>query len=626
MARVDITPDKSLIKKLGLAGYRTEHAIAELVDNSVDARIDDMVEHVHVKLSAKAGQIRVLDDGHGMDGEALGKAMTIARGSKQNGKLGQFGIGMKSACSALGKKFSVRTWSSGSEYGAEYDEEEWLADESRGWHNFEVSKSPADAGKHGTEITVSKLNVNIYPNQVSKFKDRFGIRYAPYLESGQVSMYINTVRCAPARPETVDGSRVGVELGTRYGTIMGHIELLKKRSVRGNYGIHLTKHGRLIRAYEKFGFSAHPESARISGQLDLDFVPVNFNKSAFIEESAEYRAALNAFERSDQLREMLRAERAGRPADVSAESVFEYFGGRSGPGRLNTRMRSDAASAILDVIQYAHMPGKMPVEVRFSEVAGGLYNIGLRDGAVMVTVDRRNPAFRFVKNPLFLLGIIAAEALLVAANPRLVDAMQERNSAIDKFMREWAPQGSGEPRYRKSTMPYLPGYGINDELVEVHDLVCEKFGARFQFTALSTLRAHLHNLRRPVYTVHAPPGMGDLLARIVSDETGDDMVATANPSAETVEALLNLRRTRSVLAVREYATIHGPSIAPPEKAYVDLVGEATVHKMPISDDQLRRVYASMKRHGLTRTDRMETCARAAKRIPKIRSILEGEFP
>ena len=373
--------------------------------------------------------------------------------------------------------------------------------------------------------------------------------------------------------------------------------------------MHLTKHGKLIRAHEKFGFPAHPETARITGQLSLDFVPVNFNKSAFIEESPEYRAALNAFEKSVHLREMLHAERAGKPAGASAESVFEYFGGTAGPGRLETRMRADAASAVLDGIKSARMPGDVPVEVRFSEADEGVYNVGFEDGAVKVTIDKRSPAFRFVKNPLFLLGLIAAEARLVAANPSLAGAMQERNAAVDEFMREWA-QGTGEPRDREPGAEYPPGYGLDNDLVEAHDLVYEKFGARFQFTAMSTLRTHLHNLRRPVYTV--------------SDGTGESMAA-ANPSAETVEALLSLPRVAAVLAVREYARIRGPSIAPPEKAYVDLVGEATVHRMPISDDQLREVYASMKRRGLTRADRMEMCARAAKRASKIKSIIGGGF-
>jgi len=40
---VDLTPDKSLVKKIGLAGYRTEQAIAELIDNAIDARRRDGV-------------------------------------------------------------------------------------------------------------------------------------------------------------------------------------------------------------------------------------------------------------------------------------------------------------------------------------------------------------------------------------------------------------------------------------------------------------------------------------------------------------------------------------------------------------------------------------------------------
>lgn len=48
---VDITPDKSLIKKLGLVGYRTVQAIAELLDNSIDARIENQEEKIIVKLN-----------------------------------------------------------------------------------------------------------------------------------------------------------------------------------------------------------------------------------------------------------------------------------------------------------------------------------------------------------------------------------------------------------------------------------------------------------------------------------------------------------------------------------------------------------------------------------------------
>lgn len=82
----------------------------------------------------------------------------------------------------------------------------------------------------------------------------------------------------------------------------------------------------------------------------------------------------------------------------------------------------------------------------------------------------------------------------------------------------------------------------------------------------------------------------------------------------------------AVLAVREYARISGPSIAPPEKAYVDLVGEVSIHGMPIDRDQLRKAYESMKRHGLIDGARIEAAARAVKGTGRMRAVLGDGFP
>ena len=178
--RVDITPDKSLVQKLGLVGYRTEQAIAELLDNSIDARIFDKQETVEVHLDFQEKRIAVRDNGHGMDKQDLTNAMTIARGTKTNDALGQFGIGMKSACSALGKKFTITTSkiNSNKEYSTEYDEKNWLSDKGQNWKNFIITEKTLidEENWHGTRITISELNVPLYPNQVSKFKENFGIR------------------------------------------------------------------------------------------------------------------------------------------------------------------------------------------------------------------------------------------------------------------------------------------------------------------------------------------------------------------------------------------------------------------------------------------------------------------
>ena len=127
---VDITPNKTLIQKLGLVGYRTEQAIAELVDNSIDARILDIQEKVSVVLNFEEKWISISDDGSGMDKEEIINCMTIAQSTKTDEKLGKFGLGMKSACSALGKKFVITTSkiNSNKEYEIEYDENIWLSD------------------------------------------------------------------------------------------------------------------------------------------------------------------------------------------------------------------------------------------------------------------------------------------------------------------------------------------------------------------------------------------------------------------------------------------------------------------------------------------------------------------
>ena len=626
MARVDITPDKSLIQKIGLAGYRTEQAIAELVDNSIDARLDDGVR-ISVQLDARRGQISVSDDGCGMDGDALGAAMTIAKSAKREGGLGRFGMGMKSACSCLGSIFAVTTSARGSdaEHVAEYDEDAWLADGSAGWHNFEIAERPGGGrGWHGTRIVVSGLKVPVYPNQVSKFKESFGVRYAPYLESGQASIRINTVSCVPARPDVVEGSRVEVRLSAVGWTVAGYLELLRKRSVRGRYGIHLTKNGRLIKAYEKFGFPEHPENARVSGRLGLDHVPVNFSKSEFVTQSREYREVLDAFAGSDQLRGILRDSRSGGARPPPAGSVFGYFAGTSGPGRLDTRVRADAAAAILDGAEGASMRGKTPVDVSFADGDGGLYSTDRNGGRIQVAVNRHSPAFKFAKNPLFLIAMIAAEARLAADNPSLAGLMHERNLAVEEFLKEWSAPASKDPRLREQEPPDTVGYGLDYELHGPHEHLADRLSARFQFTAMSTLRPHMHNLRRPVYTVHAAPGAGDQLADLVSEEFGEKMAVVINPSYSTIEALLCTRP--AVLAVREYARIPGPSIAPPEKAYVDLVGEVSIHGMPIDRDQLRKAYESMKRHGLIDGARIEAAARAVKGTGRMRAVLGDGFP
>ena len=91
---LDITPDKSLIRKLGSTGYRTYEALSELVDNSLDARMSRPIS-IRVTLDYAKETMGVADDGAGMGLAELKDAMTLGRETNypRGKQLGLFRLG-----------------------------------------------------------------------------------------------------------------------------------------------------------------------------------------------------------------------------------------------------------------------------------------------------------------------------------------------------------------------------------------------------------------------------------------------------------------------------------------------------------------------------------------------------
>ena len=107
--RVQLAPDAGLVKSLG-ANHTLESAIADVVDNSVDAG----ASRVSVRLltqDERLVQVEVLDDGYGMDDSAISLAMTIGHQREYvETDLGHFGMGLKAASFAHSDVLTV--WSS----------------------------------------------------------------------------------------------------------------------------------------------------------------------------------------------------------------------------------------------------------------------------------------------------------------------------------------------------------------------------------------------------------------------------------------------------------------------------------------------------------------------------------
>lgn len=101
-----IPPDPGILKALGL-NHAFESAIADLVDNSIDAK----AQHVLIRFVLKKGlvhRVMVVDDGLGMSSEDLNGAMQIGRPKKESiGTLGHFGMGLKSASFSQASELTV---------------------------------------------------------------------------------------------------------------------------------------------------------------------------------------------------------------------------------------------------------------------------------------------------------------------------------------------------------------------------------------------------------------------------------------------------------------------------------------------------------------------------------------
>lgn len=98
-----------VINALRNIGYTAQTAIADIVDNSIDAGAS--IIDIHFEYNNGNGFIFIKDNGHGMSDSELQKAMTI--GSKNPieergaNELGRFGMGLKTASFSLGKRLSV---------------------------------------------------------------------------------------------------------------------------------------------------------------------------------------------------------------------------------------------------------------------------------------------------------------------------------------------------------------------------------------------------------------------------------------------------------------------------------------------------------------------------------------
>ncbi|WP_328538581.1 ATP-binding protein [Streptomyces sp. NBC_00344] len=102
-----LPPDAGYGRALTNQGYGFETAVADLVDNSIDAGADEIVVHF-LRDADRILTLLIVDNGTGMDEAGLNAAMTVGRLREYGeGALGMYGTGLKSASLSHAESLTV---------------------------------------------------------------------------------------------------------------------------------------------------------------------------------------------------------------------------------------------------------------------------------------------------------------------------------------------------------------------------------------------------------------------------------------------------------------------------------------------------------------------------------------
>jgi len=149
-----ILPDaEGVFDAIGRIGYEFEHAIADIVDNSIDAKATEVL--IRFNHDGKAVRsVAVIDNGRGMTGQQLDTAMAFGAKTKGSASLGKYGMGLKSASFSQCDVLTVISATPNRVEGRR-----WTAEKARADWSCEVLRTDAAAvylARNGDRVDLSR--------------------------------------------------------------------------------------------------------------------------------------------------------------------------------------------------------------------------------------------------------------------------------------------------------------------------------------------------------------------------------------------------------------------------------------------------------------------------------------
>ncbi len=215
-----LPPDPKLVKTLG-ANHSLPTALADLVDNSIDAGATRVLIRF-LRTGHRLVEIHVVDDGHGLDADGIGTAMTLGAGREYEERaLGQFGVGLKAAALSTGDTLTLWSQRRGSTpVGLRLNKQAFQKD----YSCDELSTSAAAAaecrrgellsGASGTTVALSALRADggasaeaadaWLHNRLQDVRTRLGLVFHRLLTDGRIRISLDEGHLEGARGVRAD--------------------------------------------------------------------------------------------------------------------------------------------------------------------------------------------------------------------------------------------------------------------------------------------------------------------------------------------------------------------------------------------------------------------------------------
>lgn len=337
---IDISPHRSILNKISQTGYSIQEALSELIDNSIDARIDNELLKVSVNITKES--IIVSDNGTGMTEDQATKSIRLGFSEKQQ-QLGEFGLGLKTSTSFLGHGFTLTTKTAGNdeEYELSYDADEWL--EHGDWFNYPFTvRRGVDSNKHGTTVVIHKLRVEVTDKLLASIKEEFGLRFGPFIQNKELELIFNDEPCPPFVPTILDDSRTEFNFDFEGGKAYGWWGYQLGGLNKSYFGFHVYRRGRLVTTYDKIGLTPNQDIRQIIGEMHIEGIPISHDKKSFATTSEQYR------ELEQKLREYF------KPFENKPRRLLSGFPASAGRvvgtvRRINMFMRADIETELAKI-------------------------------------------------------------------------------------------------------------------------------------------------------------------------------------------------------------------------------------------------------------------------------------